>query len=255
MKCYIVRKNAPFKVAVSIDGHELKFSITPRTADEEVRTRTINLDTLRSRPDFGDHALFTIYDKVCADSDKVSEAVFDNVSNLYALTAATKMDSGAYHRSVLQIFPMAAIYVPFADSPIRDWAIAINCGSEDSELNKITFSNGIECQDGVTIPTTGELIVFPVVKFDSASAVVAPNGEVQIAFHLETADGSTITSIEADVYLDMTGGYLAKKRVRTSGGKGFVLFRADGLQSGDVVKIKCGFKHFSGTDAYPVTIQ
>lgn len=255
MKCYIVRKNAPFKVAVSIDGPELQFSIAPRTADEEVRTRTINLDTLRSRPDFGDHALFTIYDKVCMDGNNVCAPVFDNISNLYAATVATKMDPGAYHRSVLQLFPMAAIYVPFADSPISDWAIAINCGPEDSELNEITLGDGIKRQNGVTIPTTGELIVFPVVKFDDASAVVAPNGEVQVTFHLEAADGSTITGIEADVYLDMTGGYLTKKRIRTSGGQGSVVFRAHGLQSGDVVKIKCGFKYFSGTDDFMVTVE
>jgi hypothetical protein len=255
MKCYIIRKNAPFKATVTLDGDDLSITIHPRAEGDEERTRTVNLQSLRGRPDFGDHALFTIYDQVCTNSAGVNPNVFENVSNLYAATIATKMDAGAYHRSVLQLFPMAAIYVPFADSPISDWAIAVNCGPEDGEMNEITLGDGLERVDGVSIPTTGELLVFPVVKFSGSSAVIAPNGEVQVDFHLEAADGTAITSTEADVYLDTTGGYLTKKRIRTSGGLGSVVFRADGLQSGDVVKIKCGFKHFSGTDDFVVTVE
>ncbi|TXH09443.1 MAG: hypothetical protein E6R03_16860 [Hyphomicrobiaceae bacterium] len=255
MKCYIIRKNANFKATVALIGNDLSITIHPRAEGEQERTRVVNLDALRSRPDFGDHALFTIYDQVCTNSAGVNPNVFENVSNLYAATIATKMDPGAYHRSVVQLFPMAAIYVPLADSPVSDWAIAVNCGPEDDEFNEITLGDGLERLDGVSIPTTGELLVFPVVKFSGSSAVIAPNGDVQVDFHLEAADGSVITSTEADVYLDTTGGYLTKKRIRTSGGQGSVVFRAEGLQSGDVVKIKCGFKHFSGTDDFMVTVE
>jgi hypothetical protein len=255
MKCYIIRKNAPFKAIVALDNDNLSITIHPRAEGEEERTRVVSLEALRSRPDFGDHALFTIYDQVCTNSTGVNPNVFQNVSNLYAATIATKMDAGTYHSSVLQLFPMAAIYVPFADSPISDWAIAVNCGPEDGEMNEITLGDGLERLDGVSIPTTGELLVFPVVKFSGSSAVIAPNNEVQVDFHLEAADGSAITSTDADVYLDTIGGYLTKKRVRTSGGQGSVVLRAEGLQSGDVVKIKCGFKHFSGTDDFMVTVE
>lgn len=255
MKCYIIRKNAPFKATIALGGNDLSITIHPRAEGEEERNRIINLESLRRRPDFGDHALFTIYDQVCYNSAVVNPNVFENVSNLYAATIATKMDAGTYHRSVMQLFPMAAIYVPLADSPISDWSIAVNCGDEDGAFNEITLGDGLDRLDGVSIPTTGELLVFPVVKFSGTSAVIAPDGQVQVDFHLEAADGSAITSTDADVYLDTTGGYLNKKRVRTSGGQGSVVLRADGLQPGDVVKIKCGFKHFSGTDDFMVTVQ
>lgn len=254
MKCYIIRKNAPFKAAITLSDSTLSFTVQARSEAEVDRTRTVDLEALRSRPDFGDHSLFTIYDKVCTNSDLVNPNVFENISNLYAATAATKMDAGAYHRSVLQLFPMAAIYVPLADSPVSDWSIAINCGPEDGEMNEITLGQGLERVDGISIPTTGELLVFPVVKFDASSTTVAPNGEVHVTFHLERPDGSRITDVEAEIYLDTTGGYLTKKRVRTAAGKGSVTFRPNGLQAGDVVKIKCGFKHFSGTDDLMVTV-
>ena len=71
---------------------------------------------------------------------------------------------------------------------------------------------------------------------------------MSIDFQLETPDGDPIEDRDAEVYLESTAGYLVARRVRTSGGSGFTVFRPDGMETGDVAKIKVGFKYFSGTD-------
>ena len=252
MKCYIIRKSNPIKARISVENGVLRIVFLE---GENERVREVNLESLKQRPDFGDHALFLIYDQSYHRAANVNPETFNNVSNLYAATIATKMDAGAYHRSVMQIFPTAAVYVPFADSPISEWAIGISCGPEDNDSNKIEFGSNITAEEGVSFPLTGELNVFPKVKFLSQTASTNENSDVEISFRLESADGSPIVDVDAEIYLDVTAGYLTKKRVKTLNGAGTTTFRPDGLARGESAKIKCGFKYYSGTDDVTVSIK
>jgi hypothetical protein len=264
MKCFIVTKNAPFKVEVTLEGENLRLRFpddkiladpdaTP-TPEQDVelvpRERIIHLGSLRERGDFGDHAIFTIYDRLSTNADKANPAVFDSVSNLYAATLAARMDTGTYHRTVMQMFPVAAVYVPLASDPVSAWSIALNVGSADD----VTLGGGLEKADGITIPMTGELLVFPRVEFISSDLTVPPGGDVSFSFRLVDAQGIPITDRDAEVYLDSTAGYLVQRRVKTVGGAGTATFRADGLSVGERLKIKCGFKLFAGTDDLFVTV-
>ena len=84
---------------------------------------------------------------------------------------------------------------------------------------------------------------------------VSASGEVSIDFQLEIPDGDPIEGRDAEVYLESTAGYLVARRVRTSGGSGCTVFRPSGMATGDVAKIKVGFKYFSGTDDLLVNVQ
>ena len=86
------------------------------------------------------------------------------------------------------------------------------------------------------------------------SATVEAGGTVVVDFHLCNEDLSQIKDRDAEVYLDVTAGTLSKYRVETQEGKGSVIFRALDLVSGDVAKIKCGFKFFTGTDDFFVQV-
>ena len=242
MKCYITNKSTPVTSNVSISGSSLLMNI--KGFDEtEFRTRTINLIDLQNDPRFGDHALFLISDKAGPSSANVNSYTLDAITNIYSITSENKVDLPTYNRIIQQFYPIGAILVPFATSNINEWAICL----QSSNTETISVSSDFTVIKANAIKEAAD-IFFPVVKFNTQNTSIQPNGTLQIDFNIVQADGTPITDKNAEIYLDCTAGYLNKKRVMTSNGQGSVIYRADGLTTGDKVKIKCGFKYFSGTD-------
>lgn len=243
MKCYITNKNDPFTANVALNKNSLVLNIKGSN-ETEFRDRTINLADLQNAPRFGDHALLTIADISGNSSINLNTFTLNTITNLYSITCENKLDIYPYNSIIQQFFPIGAILVPFANSSIDEWAICIQSGntkaiSVSSDFTVIEANNIVEVVNDF----------FPSVKFDTTNATnIQPNDKLEIKFKLMTSDGKPITDKNAEVYLDCTAGYLNKKRVMTTSGQGSVIFRADELSSGDKVKIKCGFKYFSGTD-------
>ena len=96
---------------------------------------------------------------------------------------------------------------------------------------------------------------YPKVWFNTKTATVTPDGYVDISFYLGDSSGTTITGHDADVYLDTTAGVLNKQKVTTQNGVGTVRLIASHLTSGEIAKVKCGFKFYTGTDDCVVTVQ
>jgi len=284
MKLYTGTKNTPFAIDVSLDGSTLTYSIravvqrkwigVPTESHPEggkyfdsslvaeyrgdfgvlrepIAEREIDLDSLRSHPEFGDHASFMLYAPVGLAADTATrESLYAQTPNLYAMTIASKMDAQAYHATVLQTHPLGHILVPFKASPTSDWTIGLNV----YEPSLIKATGPIQIVPSVTLALVREETL-PVVRFVGGSeATVVEGGEIAISFRLETPDGFPILDREAEVYLESTSGYVVSRRVSTSGGAGSTTFRPDGLVAGDTAKIKVGFKYFSGTDDLAVTV-
>ncbi len=270
MKCFVVEKNRPFPLDVELIGSVLRFrtgTAVPAQDDQgsslenvvETRGtyavtgisdawRELDLEGLRAHRHFGDHACFMLYDAAGANSDKVHQSVFDAPFALFPATLTSKMTSWEYHATVVQVFPIISVLIPFADSPVSDWAITINVCHADL----VKAGSGIEVSDRVE-RMTGEHF-FPRVKFSQSAIDVAPGGLVSVCFELVGQDGQPITGREVDVYLEATAGALSHGRRRTVGGVGSVTFRASDLIAGENAKLKCGFKHFSGTDDLEVRV-
>ena len=255
MKLYVINTNTPFNIDARLEGGELSLTITPAPDTQggevpEPHVRKLRLESLRERPDFGDHALYELYDSNCSGGKKANNVLFNSVSNIYAMTLQSKIDAGTYHNLVTQIYPLLGVYVPLATSPVEEWALALRV-HPDAE---VTVSENITKESGITMPTTGEVVVFPVVRFDHSEGVVAADGTIDIPFHLETAQGEPLTHRQAEVYLEATAGILVKRRVKTENGVGIARFHAASLRAGDAAKVKCGFKYFTGTDDFAVTV-
>jgi hypothetical protein len=257
MKVYTVQNNEFFDLSVSLDGSKLSIEATypafegadPAVDAPIVLSKLFDLEAMRQMPDFSDHAYYAFFAE--KDGARSSSSINKSITNLYALTVSSKVDLHKYKASVMQMFPLGVIYVPFAESPISEWAI----GFRLSEQCNLTLGPGLEREEGITLPTTGETLIYPEVKFLSNQATVLQNGTVELPFKLVDAFGADITNYNADVYLEATAGYLTARRVKTSGGQGVVQFRPDGMTTGDKSKVKCGFKFFSGTDDCFVTVQ
>jgi hypothetical protein len=285
MKLYTGSKNSPFALDVVLDDQNLSFFVRAimqrefvgdpamnhsnggKFFDQSLITewrgnfgvfgqpiyeRTLNLGLLREHPEFSDHASFMLYAPVgFMERYATPSGFFQQTPNLYVATLASKMDAQAFHASVLQTHPIGHILVPFKSSPIDDWTLGFNVFSPEL----VKASHNIEVIPAITLALVREETL-PVVRFVGGPSInVSSSGEVSIDFQLETPDGDLIEDRDAEVYLESTAGYLVARRVRTSGGSGFTVFRPDGMESGDVAKIKVGFKYFSGTDDLLVNVQ
>ena len=285
MNLYIGNKNPPFALDVSLNGTQLNFSvrsimqrefvgdpskdhanggkffdqslITEWRGDfgvfgEPLYQRTLDLDSLRQHPEYSDHASFMLYAPVgVMERYGTPSGFFQQTPNLYVATLASKMDAQAFHASVLQTHPIGHILVPFKSSPIEDWTLGFNVFSPEL----VKASRNIEVIPAITLALAREETL-PVVRFVGGPSInVSASGEVSIDFRFETPDGDPIEDRDAEVYLESTAGYLVARRVRTSGGSGSTAFRPDGMATGDVAKIKVGFKFFSGTDDLLVNVQ
>jgi hypothetical protein len=285
MKLYTGNKNTPFALDVVLDDQNLSFFVRAimqrefvgdpamnhsnggKFFDQSLITewrgnfgvfgqpiyeRTLNLGLLREHPEFSDHASFMLYAPVgFMERYATPSGFFQQTPNLYVATLASKMDAQAFHASVLQTHPIGHILVPFKSSPIDDWTLGFNVFSPEL----VKASHNIEVIPAITLALVREETL-PMVRFVGGPSInVSVSGEVSIDFQLETPDGDPIEDRDAEVYLESTAGYLVARRVRTSGGSGCTVFRSGGMATGDVAKIKVGFKYFSGTDDLLVNVQ
>lgn len=285
MKLYTGNKNPPFALDVTLVGVLLTYSVRPimqrefvgnpandhpnggkyfdqalitewrgdfGVFGEPIYQRTLDLEALNQQAEFSDHASFLLYAPVGRmERSAAPESVYLQTPNLYAATLASKMDAQAFHASVLQTHPLGHILVPFKSSPMEDWNLGFNVFSPEL----VKASHNIEVIPAITLALIREETL-PVVRFVGGPSInVAASGDVSIDFRLETPEGEPIVDRDAEVYLESTAGYLVARRVRTSGGSGSTVFRPDGMATGDVAKIKVGFKYFSGTDDLMVNIQ
>lgn len=84
---------------------------------------------------------------------------------------------------------------------------------------------------------------------------ITADGTAQATVRLVDAANAPIPRAGVEVFLEATAGYLPKRRVTTAAdGSASVRLRALGLEPGDVVKLKAGFKHFTGSAEALVTV-
>lgn len=77
-------------------------------------------------------------------------------------------------------------------------------------------------------------------------STIPVESEASFAVQLQSSEGDEI-SLPADIYVEATSGILNRARVAlTDSGFGSFMVSARGLQAGDQIKIKAGFRYFSG---------
>lgn len=237
MKLYATKNGLLKPVRLLLDGSVMSF----RVGDGDLRS--IDLSSLRELPDFTDRACFTFYDRESINGDFVHPEIFTRVHNVFAATFASKASLGVYHATVTQVFPVVSVLVPFAESPVSEWAIVV--GSHEPVLADDGNQFDVRSADSLASACGA---FFPKVAFDARLYAADSDGIATVGFRLVSATGDPITDRDCNVYLDATAGNLARKRVRTERGVGTVSFSTAGLKRGEKAQVKCGFKFWSGTD-------
>lgn len=142
--------------------------------------------------------------------------------------------------------------VPFADSTFDECFITVNLGWEGGCVVSGLSEADVEQSDYSTSGHVREML-FPSVKVaaDQASATA---GE-PVTFSLQMLDGlgDPITR-DADLYLETVNGFLPVVRRRTQDGKAGATVLTTGMQAGDTVRLKAGFKFYPAASDAEVTL-
>jgi len=80
----------------------------------------------------------------------------------------------------------------------------------------------------------------------SGPAEVAIDGSALLTLSLKTSSGTLIKDASPQVYLEQTAGYMPKCRVVPQDGKAQFKVMALGLDVGDTIRVKAGFRHYGG---------
>ena len=92
----------------------------------------------------------------------------------------------------------------------------------------------------------GELAeALPSIAVTSGGGSIDADGYDTVEFKMVDSDGSTINHA-TDIYLQSTGGYLPHQRVDVTNGTGSFKVGALGMTSGDMFKVKIGFRNYHG---------
>lgn len=162
-------------------------------------------------------------------------------------TMPTRFSASDVSRHVLYGSFLVGFNVPFTDSLFDACFITVNLGPEACEC----FVDGLPKEDieetvSQQYPNVRER-VFPSVQV-TASAPAVKAGE-PASFNLQMVDGlgNPITS-DAELYLETVNGFLPVTRRTTQAGRAVATVLTTGMQAGDVVRLKAGFKFYPAAD-------
>ncbi len=147
---------------------------------------------------------------------------------------------------------LVSLNVPFADSAFDDCFLTVNLHPTLGGIvvEGVSSSDILNLGDD-THDVTRER-VFPSVKV--SAPLIARVGQ-PLAFSLQVVDGvGQPLDHDAEVHLEAVNGYCPKPRVRTHQGTAQAVVLPLGLEAGDTVRLKAGFKFFTALSEAQVTL-
>lgn len=142
------------------------------------------------------------------------------------------------------------IFTPFADTPFTECPIIVRANAELGIISNVSFE-----ADNSTLADVATSMR-PSVRLKSGGGDIAVDAKAEAVVEVfDPNTGNAIVGQEAWLYLDHTGGYLPKQRVKLAAdGTATVTTMALGLDTGDSFKVKVGFKQFSGVLDIPFNV-
>ena len=208
------------------------------TTFSEVGYSTLLLDEVAGTPEWSDHAcwLFPVSVLTSALVPGAPLASF----NQYPTSYLSK-SSGARYPAVARLAVPLRVYVPFATCDF----------SEASLLFTLNPAYGLV---GNVNPGTRYTREKAEAVFDAAlpklalkgDAAVRADGYANITVCAVDAAGKPLTDADATVYLEAISGHLPESRVSLSAGSADFRVGALGLEPGHEIRVKAGFRFFTG---------
>lgn len=205
----------------------------------------IDCDTIRAAPDFSDYAVFIRGFTQPADVIRNFGLGLHRLCNLFTATKSSCMTLDDFLH-VQKVSLLMMVIIPFADSPVSDWVLAIPAGTETTSviytgetLTAVSFAQVMDNH----LP---RVRIVPVSRDDK-----------YLTFQVSVSDPSLqpVANVRPWVFLDTTLGVLLHSRIQVSPGiPALCKVDVSGIDVGTTGKIKVGWKHFSGAAEYTFTV-
>jgi hypothetical protein len=172
---------------------------------------------------------------------------------LSTFTMPTRFSARDASRHVWNGNFLVGLNVPFANSTFDECFITVNLGATACACSVDGLAN--EDIEESSYQHSGYVreMVFPSVKVSAVSPTVKA-GE-PASFNLQMVDGlGNPMTRDAELYLETVNGFLPVTRRITQDGKAVATVLTMGMQAGDVVRLKAGFKFYPAADDAEVAI-
>lgn len=133
------------------------------------------------------------------------------------------------------------IYVPFATCDFTSCSFSIALHPDYGMIGNLGPGSKVTLADVLK----GAPGAFPNLVISGPVEVTAGESAV-LTLSLKTSRGTLIRDAAPQVYLEQTAGYLPKRRLVPQDGKAQFKVTALGLEAGDSIKVKAGFRHYGG---------
>ena len=220
---------------------------------EVIYNINIDIDVLKTLPTYTNQSYFGISNSVyeyyktnTATTTTPYEVKYSEFVNMYAdnLIEKRKLTLMALNGNMLPI----AFFVPSANSTVNDIHFIVDVEDPQSvhyPMYTIEFDI-IGDVDVVDIDNDLTKLVSPITISPSKPSM---NADDMVTLTLTTQD----TSI-TEVYAEAVFGIIPKTRIALTNGVGNIKVSSLGLSTGDPVRIKFGYKYFTGVAEYTTTI-
>ena len=164
---------------------------------------------------------------------------------LSTFTMPTRFSAAEASRHVWNGNFLVGLNVPFANSSFDECFITVNLGQGACECLAVGLAHEDIEETAYQYAGYVREMVFPSVRV-TADAPTVKAGE-PASFNLQMVDGlgNPITR-DADLYLETVNGFLPVTRRTSQGGKAVATVLTTGMQAGDAVRLKAGFKFYPG---------
>lgn len=241
-----------FSVSGNIVNYKLLQTLNTNT-QTVIFNINIDIDVLKTLPTFTNQSYFgisnTVYDYYQTDIATTTtpyEVKYSEFVNMYAanLVEKRKLTLEVLDGNMLPI----AFFVPSSSSTVNDIQFIVDV--EDQESPHYPMYT-------IEFDITGDIAVVDIDK-DLTKLVspitISPSKSSMTADDMVTLTVTTQDTSITEVYAEAVFGIIPKTRIALTNGVGTIKVSSLGLSTGDPVRIKFGYKYFTGIAEYTTTI-
>jgi hypothetical protein len=239
------------KVSVTTDAESIFLLVTNEETETTVLDFEIPFNAITENSAFGDQTLWTIKDTTLKSwaapgSNETYRQILtkDDIINVGATTLISK-DSTIFKEEYNNFYSPIRIFVPSKSSTVNDVTFICAAGHpipEDSKHHTDLVHNPIPTQQ--------------IASWKDLLATITATGPSTV--NADEVVDLTITCSDAsltEVFVEPVIGATNKTRVLLNNGQGVLKVNTFGLDSGDEINIKFGYKYFTGISRYTKTVS
>lgn len=194
---------------------------------------SVNINKLRQRQDWCAHQTYFL---------AIKDFEFLPVFPLYAETLPLRETAHDYAvRMGLNL--LIGINVPFSDSD-DDIFVTVNLNADATDDNFIVSGDLIREWSQVSSSGIERVLKFPTIVASGAPSVSA-GAQTEVTVRIEDSAGNLLIR-DTEVFVEPIYGAISGSRMQIRNGIGKLQISAQGLEAGDTVRAKLGWKYFPG---------